>query len=71
MSGIHRLLKLLHSCKDHFHFYYSSVVHIYDLYHMHIIHKVPSIKVKGRWVTCPLASKGLSQKCLELSVGST
>ena len=32
-----QLLKLLHNCKDHFHFYSLSAVHMYDLYHMHII----------------------------------
>ena len=32
-----RLLKLVHNCEDHFHFYSVSTVHIYDLYHMHII----------------------------------
>ena len=30
-------LKLLHNCEDRFHFYSLSVVHIYDLYHMHTI----------------------------------
>ena len=28
---------LIHSCEDHFHLYALSAVHIYDLYHMHII----------------------------------
>ena len=32
-----QLLKLLHNCEDHFHFYSSSAVHIYDLYDIHII----------------------------------
>ena len=32
------VLKLLHNCEDHFHFYSLSAVHIYDLYHMHIIY---------------------------------
>ena len=30
-------LKLLHDCEDHFHFYSLSAIHIYDLYHMHLI----------------------------------
>ena len=32
-----QLLKLLHNCEDHFNFYSLSAVHIYDLYHIHII----------------------------------
>ena len=32
-----QLLKLLHNCEDHFHFYSLSAVHICDLYHIHII----------------------------------
>ena len=35
-----QLLQLLHNCEDHFHFYSSSVVHTYDLYHMCIISMV-------------------------------
>ena len=32
-----QLLKLLHNCEDHSHFYSLSAVHICDLYHMYII----------------------------------
>ena len=30
-------LQLLHNCEDHFHFYSSSTVQKYDLYHIHHI----------------------------------
>ena len=37
-SGLYlQLLKLLHNCEDHFHFYSLSAVHSYDLYHTHIM----------------------------------
>ena len=29
--------KLLHNCKDHFHFYSLSAVHIYDIYDIGIV----------------------------------
>ena len=37
-SGLYSyLLKLLHNCKDLFHFYSLSTVHPYDLYHIHFM----------------------------------
>ena len=48
---------MLHNCEDHFHFYSLSVVHIYDLYHVHIIsvssynrYKLYSLLTCFQWV---------------------